>query len=75
MIRGKAEMKSNPIGNIRKIYSPNPPKLDKRKTRGRGMTDQTPSTFSKDVINIKMGSNGAATASEHTYILVTGANR
>jgi hypothetical protein len=31
--------------------------------------------FFKDVINIKMGSNGTATASEHTYILVTGANR
>jgi hypothetical protein len=25
--------------------------------------------------NIKMSSNGAATASEHTYVLVTGANR
>jgi hypothetical protein len=29
----------------------------------------------EDVTNIKMGSNGAATASEHTYVLVTGANR
>jgi hypothetical protein len=29
----------------------------------------------EDVNNIKMGSTGAGTASEHTYVLVTGANR
>ena len=32
-------------------------------------------SFFKNVNNVKMGSNGAATASEHTYVLVTGTNR
>jgi hypothetical protein len=29
----------------------------------------------EDVNNVKMGSTGAGTASKHTYILITGANR
>jgi hypothetical protein len=75
----KEEVKSDPMGNIRNIDSPNPPSLQtsqsaKNYTWARNNWPDTLSFFN-DVINIKMGSNGAATASEHTYVLVTGANR